>query len=166
MPRRSRSIEIYLKPGIAEDDLIHAIWRSASAQGRPQDLFRRLILLGLKASYASGDLPRAAASVLDVSGTPLTQALTKRGRGRPRKVVAPIPSGDDGHGARGGPPGISDIEAMAAEMAIRALREAIPAPPDALSRPTVAATAVEPPSAASVPSQPTEVQRPRLGRLM
>lgn len=66
MPR-NRSIGIYLKPGIEEDDQIYEVWQSLTLRGRPQEVFRRLILLGLRAAVEKGELPLAAMQVLDTN---------------------------------------------------------------------------------------------------
>lgn len=61
----ARGITLYLKDGIAEDDQIRAVWEAASAGGRPQELFRRLMMLGIRAAFERGELPHAAMSAVD-----------------------------------------------------------------------------------------------------
>ena len=58
-------ITLYLKAGIAEDSQILSIWEAASVSGRPQDLFRRLLMLGIRAAHDRGELTHAAEEVLD-----------------------------------------------------------------------------------------------------
>jgi len=60
MSRRSRAIDIYLKAGIEEDDLVFAIWTALHGTGRPQDVFRRALRIGLRMLAETGELPRAA----------------------------------------------------------------------------------------------------------
>ncbi|MFC4236433.1 hypothetical protein ACFOY8_14605 [Thalassospira xianhensis] len=63
---RSRSIEIYLKPGVEEDDQIYAVWEALRERGRPQDIFRRMLRAGLRAMVDTGELPRVALGELEV----------------------------------------------------------------------------------------------------
>ncbi len=88
---RGRSVEIYLKPGIEEDDLIHEVWREASLTGRPQDLFRRILLTGIRSLYESGDLPRTPSGAVERSGLLVARIPPRRPRGRPRKHPLPPP---------------------------------------------------------------------------
>ena len=60
MSRRSRAIDLYLKAGIEEDDLVFAIWTALHGTGRPQDVFRRALRIGLRMLAETGELPRAA----------------------------------------------------------------------------------------------------------
>jgi hypothetical protein len=62
---RARSVEIYLKEGIEEDDQVHEIWAALRGRGRPQSVFRRALRLGLRAMAETGELPRAAMEALD-----------------------------------------------------------------------------------------------------
>lgn len=55
--RKSRSIHVYLKPGMREDDLLLAVWDAMSEGGRPQDAYRRLLLEGVKRMVENGDMP-------------------------------------------------------------------------------------------------------------
>lgn len=55
--RKSRSIHVYLKPGMREDDLLLAIWDVTTQAGRPQDVYRRLLLEGVKRMVENGDMP-------------------------------------------------------------------------------------------------------------
>lgn len=63
---RARSVEIYLKCGIQEDDQVHAIWASLRGRARPQDIFRRALRLGLQAMAQAGELPRVALESTDM----------------------------------------------------------------------------------------------------
>lgn len=55
--RKSRSIHVYLKPGMREDDLLLAVWDATARGGRPQDGYRRLLLEGVKRMVENGDMP-------------------------------------------------------------------------------------------------------------
>ena len=65
MDAMGKGITLYLKEGVAEDDQIRAVWDSASLSGRPQELFRRLLLMGIRAAHERGELPHAASEVID-----------------------------------------------------------------------------------------------------
>ncbi|MGY3582002.1 hypothetical protein ACVIGB_001075 [Bradyrhizobium sp. USDA 4341] len=45
---------VYLKPGLPEDDLLAAVWDASS---RPTQLFRTLLLQGVKRMVERGELP-------------------------------------------------------------------------------------------------------------
>lgn len=45
---RARGIQIYLKEGIAEDEVLLNLWEICKTQSRPQEVFRRLLQRGLK----------------------------------------------------------------------------------------------------------------------
>lgn len=57
--KRSRHIQIYLKPGIREDDLMLRIWESCRRNDRPQDVFRAMLRNGMRAMVQSGEMPYA-----------------------------------------------------------------------------------------------------------
>jgi hypothetical protein len=52
---RAKSIQIYLKEGIEQDDLLLALWSVLRQKGRPQEAYRRMLLLGYEAMRASGE---------------------------------------------------------------------------------------------------------------
>jgi hypothetical protein len=54
---RARSIEIYLKPGVEEDDRLHDTWEMLRDCARPQDVFRRALRRGLLTMAQTGELP-------------------------------------------------------------------------------------------------------------
>jgi hypothetical protein len=84
---RARSVEIYLKPGIDEDDQVYEIWSALRARGRPQDTFRRAIRLGLMAMAQANELARAGLEVLDpdLLGAPATVSVPLA-RGRKARI--------------------------------------------------------------------------------
>jgi hypothetical protein len=57
--KRSRHIQIYLKPGIREDDQMLSIWEACKRYDRPQDVFRAMLRAGMRAMVQSGEMPFA-----------------------------------------------------------------------------------------------------------
>jgi Predicted membrane protein len=82
---RSRSLQIYMKPGIKEDDLMLRVWESCRRHDRPQDVFRSMLRAGLVAMLESGEMPE---SVIDDCGL---DALLERRRARRRRPPEPQP---------------------------------------------------------------------------
>lgn len=74
---RKRSIEIYLKEGVEEDDTIFAVWQSLKGR-RPQELFRRVLKYGLIGCIERGELPKVALAEIDtltLQPVPLAKGL-------------------------------------------------------------------------------------------
>lgn len=100
---RARSIEIYLKEGVEDDDQIYDVWSALRERGRPQAIFRQILKAGIRALNDSGDLPRVAAEVIDpeVIGTlPVARSATKSERPSrrmpdPHTVAAAISEGSN-----------------------------------------------------------------------
>lgn len=91
---RARSVEIYLKPGIEEDDQVHEVWTALRGRARPQDVFRRALRLGIRAMAEAGELPRSAIEALDpdfLTAPGSARALLTRGR-RPRPTRDDLPA--------------------------------------------------------------------------
>ena len=185
MPR-GRSVEVYLKPGIEEDDLIHAVWREAALNGRPQDLYRRILFSGIRSLYESGDLPRTPAAVVEQSGLLLARVPPRRPRGRPRKHPLPQPAAQS---ARASPDPVmpESGDRVTSERSLAAPRPQDPGPgPGVRVLPLLAERPVEQPPVPTQPDAPTAIPatppprpavpvsgsdapaspRPRLGRLM
>lgn len=80
MFERSRSLQIYVKPGIKEDDVLIGVWEAAKKLDRPQDVFRSMLRAGLMAMLESGELPE---SIIDECH--LDIILEKRLRRKNRK---------------------------------------------------------------------------------
>jgi len=80
MLERSRSLQIYMKPGLKEDDLMLRVWDACRKHSRPQDVFRSMLRVGLLAMVESGEMPE---SVIDECGL---EALLERRRRRGRKA--------------------------------------------------------------------------------
>lgn len=59
----SEQKSVYLKPGLPEDELLMAVWNAGS---RPTQLFRTLLLQGLKRMVERGELPPQIGSDLGV----------------------------------------------------------------------------------------------------
>jgi hypothetical protein len=56
---KSTMKSVYLKPGLPEDELLIAVWNAAS---RPTQLFRTLLLQGIKRMVERGELPSQIAT--------------------------------------------------------------------------------------------------------
>lgn len=76
MFERSRSLQIYMKPGIKEDDLLLRVWDASRKSNRPQDVFRSMLRAGLISMLESGDMPE---SIIEECGL---DALLERRRRR------------------------------------------------------------------------------------
>lgn len=88
MPR-TRAIDLYLKPGIEEDDRIHTIWLGLRDCGRPQEVLRRAMMLGLRSMAASGELPHSIALlVAGPDGAALPLSARSLFTGRPAVATA------------------------------------------------------------------------------
>lgn len=81
MPR-ARAIQIYLKPGIEEDDVLLDLWELCKTRSRPQVVFRRMLQAGLKTLMENGELPKGIASRIMVDALPALPVI-------PQKTVAP-----------------------------------------------------------------------------
>ena len=115
---RARSIEVYLKPGIDEDDVIHRVWEAVAARGRPQETFRRLLILGIRAAVENGEMPRAGLEAIDLDVLMPVGPATARMRaaaarhqrqGQPGPQTKdltpePVATGQDAAEQRGAPP--------------------------------------------------------------
>lgn len=75
MFERSRSLQIYMKPGIKEDDLMLKVWDACKKHERPQDVFRSMLRAGLLAMLETGEMPD---SVIEECG--LDRVLERRQR--------------------------------------------------------------------------------------
>jgi len=87
MFERSRSLQIYVKPGIKEDDILIGVWEAAKKLDRPQDVFRSMLRAGLMAMLESGELPESIIDECD-----LDIILEKRMRRKNRKSGQEHPS--------------------------------------------------------------------------
>lgn len=76
MLQRSQALQIYLKPGLKEDDLMLRVWEACRKSGRPQHVFRTMLRAGLIAMVESGDMPE---SVIEECGL---DSLVERRRRR------------------------------------------------------------------------------------
>lgn len=86
MFERSRSLQIYVKPGIKEDDLLISVWEAAKKLDRPQDVFRSMLRAGLHAMLESGEMPESIIDECD-----LDLILEKRMRRKVRKSGEQMP---------------------------------------------------------------------------
>src|SRR3546814_8722220 len=55
--QRAKALQIYLKPGIEEDELLLAVWDACRRSDRPQDVFRRMLRAGLTTMVENGEMP-------------------------------------------------------------------------------------------------------------
>jgi len=85
MLERSRSLQIYMKPGIKEDDLMLKIWDACRKHDRPQDVFRSMLRAGLLAMLESGEMPEAIIEECNLDN------LLERKRRRKRKQEPHFP---------------------------------------------------------------------------
>lgn len=67
---RARSVEIYLKPGFQDDDLIFQTWLAVRGLANPQSVFRRALLTGLTVMARSGELPGTIGEAVLVGDDP------------------------------------------------------------------------------------------------
>lgn len=84
MLRRSQALQIYMKPGLKEDDLMLRVWEACKQDDRPQNVFRKMLRAGLIAMVESGEMPE---SIIEECG--LDSLVERR-----RKRVARHTSGD------------------------------------------------------------------------
>ncbi len=55
--KRTQALQIYLKEGVTDDDLLLKVWNSAKRHSRPQDVFRTMLSAGLMSMLENGQLP-------------------------------------------------------------------------------------------------------------
>lgn len=79
MVERSKALQIYFKPGLAEDDLMLRVWHAARRRSRPQEIFRSMLREGLVQLVANGKLDE---SIIEECGL---DAIVERRRQRTTK---------------------------------------------------------------------------------
>jgi|HigsolmetaGSP11D_1036233.scaffolds.fasta_scaffold00382_9 hypothetical protein len=57
--KRSKALQIYMKPGIREDDLLLEVWEACRKHARTQDVFRAILRAGLRTLVEEGAIPNA-----------------------------------------------------------------------------------------------------------
>lgn len=88
---RAKSIQIYLKEGIEQDDLLLALWSVLRFKGRPQESYRKMLILGFEAMKASGEFSDSILEELEATlEEGLPEPATKRSP--PRKTVPERPA--------------------------------------------------------------------------
>lgn len=60
--KKAKGIQIYLKPGIEEDDILLSLWEICKLRNRPQEMFRNLLQRGLVDMVSNDEIPK---SILD-----------------------------------------------------------------------------------------------------
>lgn len=63
---RSKALQIYMKPGIPDDDLMLEIWDAARRMDRPQDVFRAMLRHGLKRMLETGEISESLIKECDL----------------------------------------------------------------------------------------------------
>src|SRR3546814_13030016 len=66
--QRAKALQIYLKPGIEEDELPLAVWDACRRSDRQQDVFRRLLRAGLTTKVETGAMPDGGVASLPLDG--------------------------------------------------------------------------------------------------
>ena len=167
---RSRSFEVYLKPGIEEDDQVYDIWSSLRGRGRPQDVFRRALRLGLRAMAEAGELPRAALEIFDPdllgAPSPMRALLARGARGqgrapaapRERRAAEPAPRAETRRAEPEAAPAEAPVAPARAPEPAQAAREA--------ARPVQASQPAQPPAALAAEPPAAPAPKGRLGRIM
>ncbi|NDV50749.1 hypothetical protein [Salipiger sp. PrR003] len=91
MPR-AKGVQIYLKPGLEEDDRLLAFWHACQRHSRPQEVFRRLLQVGLDELCERGEIsPRILREVdEELAGRP-TDPFTAPPRERKKAGAAEKP---------------------------------------------------------------------------
>src|SRR4051812_12574014 len=79
---RSKALQIYMKPGVREDDLMLRVWSACRDGARAQDVFRAMLRAGLMAMVESGEMPD---SVVEECGL---EAVVERRRRRAQRPQA------------------------------------------------------------------------------
>lgn len=89
MPR-ARSIQIYLKQGIEQDDQLLALWSVCRDRSRPQEVFRKMLSRGFEAMREAGELPDSIVdAVSDAIGAGVSPAKVAS---RPQQERHPAPA--------------------------------------------------------------------------
>ena len=86
MPR-AKGVQIYLKPGLEEDDRLLAFWHACQRHSRPQEVFRRLLQVGLDELCERGEISSRILREVDeeLAGRPADPfTAPPRERKRPR----------------------------------------------------------------------------------
>ncbi|MHA6345912.1 hypothetical protein [Roseivivax sp. CAU 1761] len=96
MPR-ARGVQIYLKPGLEEDDRLLAFWHACQRHGRPQEAFRRLLQVGLDELMARGEIgARILQEMSDEIALrpPTVEELKDTSKPRRKPAASPSPEPD------------------------------------------------------------------------
>jgi hypothetical protein len=89
---RSRAIQVYLKPGLYNDQILLDLWEASREQARPQEIFRTALLLGIDEMIRRGQIPPSIESALD-----LKERLRRNRRLRATDSSEQRPDKDFGH---------------------------------------------------------------------
>jgi hypothetical protein len=91
MPR-VRGVQIYLKPGVPDDDQMLAVWDACMALDRPQVVFRQMLRHGLRRMAETGELPPAVMKSAGIDIPAPVPSPPPAPQAPPVRPVAPEPS--------------------------------------------------------------------------
>jgi hypothetical protein len=91
---RSKALQIYMKPGIPDDDLMLEIWDAARRMDRPQDVFRAMLRHGLKRMLETGEISEALIQECDLK---LPKRMTEKEPVHAAAPAYPYPGGFPPH---------------------------------------------------------------------
>lgn len=94
MPR-ARSVEIYLKEGLVDDDRMYAVWAAAGQHTRRQELFRRILQKGLRCLMEDGDLPLEVAEAAGIVAEVPQMPRPRKPKGQPLTTRIAVASTDE-----------------------------------------------------------------------
>ncbi|EPX78058.1 hypothetical protein [Salipiger mucosus] len=95
MPR-AKSVQIYLKPGLEEDDRLLAFWRACQRNSRPQEVFRRLLNVGFAELIDRGEIsPKMLSEIQAELQGHVVDPLDQPARPARRPAAAPEPDSKD-----------------------------------------------------------------------
>ncbi|MTH95715.1 hypothetical protein [Roseibium sp. RKSG952] len=91
---RSKALQIYMKPGIPDDDLMLEIWDAARRMDRPQDVFRAMLRHGLKRMLETGEISEA---LIQECNLKLPKRMTEKEPVYPAAPAYPYPGAFPSH---------------------------------------------------------------------
>lgn len=146
---RSKALQIYMKPGIPDDDLMLEIWDAARELDRPQNVFRAMLRHGLRRMLETGEISQ---SLIDKCDLKLPKTTEYKDASHPALPAYPYPGAyPPPYGAY--PPPMPSPAQMPVHHA--------PAPAQGYERPapdTARETPQRPPEAVQKPSAPKVAQ--------
>jgi len=86
--RRTERVAVYLLPSVEQERILFDVYEAAKAVGRPQDIFRDALAIGMRALYEAGEIPD---NVLNQRKLRERLAAESARRGLPRAFQPPPP---------------------------------------------------------------------------